>query len=492
MQKKLTQLFAKLRPAVTTAAGKVVSVYSGFTKPKKILVWVVLCLVVAGGTGSGIYLKLHSKQAAVADTTTGTLQTAVARTGNLILEASGTGTLVPVRELTIGFDTNGEVLAIDVTLGEVVEEGQVLAELDSSSQELALETARQNLAEMTSAVAIANAQQAVASYEASVTTAQIAVNNLTHKNQLAINQAYATYILAQQRLEQAQAAYNSLSGLSDSDPTKASAYQSLYQAQVARNQALYTYNCYTGNPSQQSVHAANAALALAQANLEEARNYLAALTGGEVPADATGASLQKLRQTRLTVETAQANLDATQLKAPFSGTIMSIYIQVGAMAGGSAFTIADLSQAEIDFYMDQDDWSNVKVGYQVQVIFDALPDQTFTGTVTEVQPGLVSAGGSSMVEGVAVLDDSYRGTQLPTGVSAAIDVISGQSLNVVLVPVEALHKLSEGQYAVFVMQNDDPKLTMVGVGLQDDTFVEIRSGVKAGDVVTTGVVETNQ
>jgi multidrug efflux pump subunit AcrA (membrane-fusion protein) len=162
------------------------------------------------------------------------------------------------------------------------------------------------------------------------------------------------------------------------------------------------------------------------------------------------------------------------------------------MAGGSAFTIADLSQAEIDFYMDQDDWSNVKVGYQVQVIFDALPDQTFTGTVTEVQPGLVSAGGSSMVEGVAVLDDSYRGTQLPTGVSAAIDVISGQSLNVVLVPVEALHKLSEGQYAVFVMQNDDPKLTMVGVGLQDDTFVEIRSGVKAGDVVTTGVVETNQ
>jgi hypothetical protein len=58
------------------------------------------------------------------------------------------------------------------------------------------------------------------------------------------------------------------------------------------------------------------------------------------------------------------------------------------------------------------------------------------------------------------------------------------------VPVEALHKLSDNSYTVFVMVNGKPALTSVEVGLQDDTSAEIKSGLKVGDVVTTGVVET--
>jgi HlyD family secretion protein len=75
-------------------------------------------------------------------------------------------------------------------------------------------------------------------------------------------------------------------------------------------------------------------------------------------------------------------------------------------------------------------------------------------------------------------------------VSASIDVISGQASNAVLVPVEALHKLSDGSFTVFVMDNGKPVLRDVKVGLQDDTYAEIKSGLKAGEVVTTGVVET--
>jgi hypothetical protein len=61
-----------------------------------------------------------------------------------------------------------------------------------------------------------------------------------------------------------------------------------------------------------------------------------------------------------------------------------------------------------------------------------------------------------------------------------------------LIPVEALHELSAGNYAVFVLENDTPVLKTVEVGLMDYTSAEIKSGLNEGDVVTTGIVETNQ
>jgi HlyD family secretion protein len=71
-------------------------------------------------------------------------------------------------------------------------------------------------------------------------------------------------------------------------------------------------------------------------------------------------------------------------------------------------------------------------------------------------------------------------------------VISAQAQNVLLVPVEALHELSEGNYAVFVVEDGTPVLRTVEVGLMDYTYAEIKSGLNEGDVVTTGIVETGK
>jgi multidrug efflux pump subunit AcrA (membrane-fusion protein) len=79
---------------------------------------------------------------------------------------------------------------------------------------------------------------------------------------------------------------------------------------------------------------------------------------------------------------------------------------------------------------------------------------------------------------------------LPIGLSATVEIISNQAQNVLLVPVEALRELSEGSYAVFVMENGTPVLKTVEVGLMDYTYAEIKSGLNEGDVVTTGIVET--
>ena len=228
--------------------------------------------------------------------------------------------------------------------------------------------------------------------------------------------------------------------------------------------------------------------------MTNAKNYYAALTGGTVPTDATGANLKALRQAQLDVKTAQTNLDSATLYASMAGTVMTLTVTDGEAISSNTtiMTIDDLNQATIQFYLDPSDWTNAKVGYEASVSFDALTGQTFTGKVTEIMPGLVTVSGSSMVEGEAVLDKSVDEVGLPIGVSASIDVISGQAANAVLVPVEALHKLSDGSFTVFVMDNGKPVLRDVKVGLQDDTYAEIKSGLKAGEVVTTGVVETKK
>jgi multidrug efflux pump subunit AcrA (membrane-fusion protein) len=109
--------------------------------------------------------------------------------------------------------------------------------------------------------------------------------------------------------------------------------------------------------------------------------------------------------------------------------------------------------------------------------------------VTVVYPELDSSSGSSLVHAIVKLNDLVDST-LPAGASASVDVTSGRAEDVILVPIEALHETSPGQYSVFVMQNDKPRLRMVEVGLKDLLYAEIKSGLEMGDVVTTGITET--
>jgi macrolide-specific efflux system membrane fusion protein len=85
--------------------------------------------------------------------------------------------------------------------------------------------------------------------------------------------------------------------------------------------------------------------------------------------------------------------------------------------------------------------------------------------------------------------DPTDGFDLPLGSTAAVDVIGGRADNALLVPIEALHPAGQ-QYTVFVMENGKPTLHVVEVGIQDQVSVEIKSGLQAGDVVTTGITGT--
>ena len=466
-----------------------------FSRSPKWMRWVSLVVVVAL-IGGGAFAYVKAQQAKAATSTASTLQTATARTGNLVLEASGSGYLVASSEANVAFEIDGKVAELDVKLGDTVKKGQLLAKLDDANLQYKLEAAQLALLELTSPEAIANAELAVTTAEANGTTAQIALNNQHYWQNTALTKDYyASYVIARDNLDRAQKAYdNAKVGDYINNANEAQAYQALYNAQQAYDTAKYYYSLYSQAPTQRQVDTAQATLDLDKAELTNAQNYLAALTGGPVPVDATGSNMAALRQAQLDVKTAQTNLDSATLYAPMSGTVMTLNVTDGQAisANSTILTIDDVSQATIQFYLDPSDWTNAKVGYGASVSFDALTGQTFSGKVTEIMPELITASGSSMVEGIALLDKSVDEIGLPIGVEASIDVISGQATNAVLIPVEALHQLSDGSCTVFVMTNGNPVLRTVTVGLKDDTYAEIKSGLKAGELVTTGVVETKK
>jgi multidrug efflux pump subunit AcrA (membrane-fusion protein) len=176
-----------------------------------------------------------------------------------------------------------------------------------------------------------------------------------------------------------------------------------------------------------------------------------------------------------------------------SGTILSIDANVGEQVGtGAIITLADLEQPVLEIYLDETDLDKVAVGYEVEVVFDAYPNATFTGQVVEVDPSLATVSNVRAVRALVALDeDSFLKPQtLPVGLNASVDVIGGRTENAVLVPVEALRELGPDEYAVFVVEYGEPKLRVVQVGLTDFTSAEIISGLEAGEVVTTGIVET--
>jgi multidrug efflux pump subunit AcrA (membrane-fusion protein) len=331
--------------------------------------------------------------------TTGSAATAtpVASPNTVIAE----GHLVPNRNQYLAFQASGKVDQILVKKGDQVKEGDVLATLVQDSTQIALKsaliTAQQNLAELISPEAIANAKLAITAAQTNVTNAQTALNNLKYwQNNALIQNYYANYVLAKNNLDKAQTAYdNANGGPYINNANQAAAYNALYTAQQAYNTAKYYYSLYSQAPTQNQQDQAQANLDLANTTLKNAQVYLAALTGGTVPSDATGTSLLQLKQAQLAVQTAQANLDTSKLRAPFDGTIMDINVSSNQMVGPEtwAVAVADTSQWYVDTSdLNELDVVKVSLGQKVNISADALPGVKMSGVVEQIGNTPVNQG----------------------------------------------------------------------------------------------------
>jgi multidrug efflux pump subunit AcrA (membrane-fusion protein) len=161
-------------------------------------------------------------------------------------------------------------------------------------------------------------------------------------------------------------------------------------------------------------------------------------------------------------------------------------LSAGENIGTSAvITISNINQPYVlDVSLDETDWDTAKVGYTASVSFDLLPDENYTGKVTQVYPALDDSSGISMIHILTQLDQSVS-LDIPAGSTASVDVTGGEALGAVLVPTSALREVGSGKYIVYSMKNGQPVEQEVLIGLQDILYAEVKSGLDAGDVVLT-------
>ena len=295
-----------------------------------------------------------------------------------------TGSITPLRLASVNWKTSGTILEINVTVGQNVKTGDILMSLDPDSVPDNLISAMQNLAEMTSPKSIAAAQKAVVDAAENFDDMELERSYLNGGySQAQIDNAHAEMVLAEGSLERAQDNYNNVADRPEGDSLRASAYTALYNAQQAFNTKKRVYDTYISySASENDIALADANLALAKAQLEEARNYLAALTGGEVPAGATGSLLQQLYQ-------AQRTVDQLTLNAPFDGVVGAVYNQPFDVVTANTVSVLVLNRSSLFVTVPVEEVKVVQlsIGDKATLTLDSLPELTgLTGSVISIDP----------------------------------------------------------------------------------------------------------
>jgi HlyD family secretion protein len=453
---------------------------------KRIRNWLIFAIVVVAVVLVGfLYIRNRNKAASAVQ-----YQTVVAAKGTLTATIGATGTVRANQTAILIWQNTGTISVVKVKPGDQVKAGDVLASLSFPAvTQVALEsnlvTAQENLTELTSPEAIANARLAVTTAQTNVINAQTTWNNQQYwKNEALIQNYYANYVIAKDSLDKAQDIYDRANvGEYINNANEAVAYQNLYNAKKVYDNAHFYWSLYSQPPTQRQLDEAKANLELANATLKNANIYLVALTGGTISEDATGTALLKLKQARMAVQTAQVNLDAAKLTTPFSGTVTEVNGLVGDQVtpNTKAFRIDDLARMKIDVAVSEVDINSVKVGQPVTITFDAVSSKTYSGKVAEVaQAGDTVQGAVNFTVTVQLADPDAN---VKPGMTAAVTITVKQITNVLLVPNRAV-RLANDQRVVYVLTNGQPKEVNITLGASSDAQSEVISGdLNAGDLI---------
>ena len=251
--------------------------------------------------------------------------------------------------------------------------------------------------------------------------------------------------------------------------------------------------------AQAGVEASRAAKELARNRALAERKVISAdlLEGLEAKAEAAkaacAAAAAEVERAAAQVALVESELAQTRLTAPFAGIIARQTIEVGEWATPSppavpVEPVIDLIDSEpryISAPMDEVDAAKLAVGQEVKVTLDPFPDETFPGRITRVAPYVLDVEQQNRtVEIEVTLDDADLAGRLLPGTSADVEVVLGAHDDVLRIPTPAL---MEGGRVLLVGDNDRLVEREVGVGLRNWDFVEITSGLTAGERVVTSL-----
>jgi len=460
-------------------------------------------------------------------------RTATVSTGTVESTVTATGNVSPATSLSLNFQSSGVVTEIDVQTGDQVVAGQTLAKIDDtqtqaalSSAEASLTAAQDNLTSveqpLTPAVAAQNASALLMAQQA-VTTAQTNLTAAQQSAQVNATGYQQTVIQAEAQLSRDDNQYNAdqancSSGTTVSSGTGSGGAQSCTSVLLADQNTIAKDNEAVATAQQSEVSGQlkdQQSIQQAQNSLNSAQDSLTSTeASNNAKATATPASVasaqSQVTQAQANLVTAQKNESDTVLTAPSNGTVASVDGLVGQTASGggtssassssasssasatggsgssSAFiTLDNIASLQVVAGFAEDDATKIQTNQTATITLNALPNQTITGTVSEVDIT------STVVSNVVTYDVTISLTSPPSGVkpgmTANVAVVVGEADNVVELPTADITTRGTTS-TVTLLKAGKQIIQTVTTGLVGDETTQITSGVTAGETVVTPAV----
>ena len=384
----------------------------------KVIIGVVAALAVVGA-GAGIAVSASAPEQA-------TVLTESAQVRDVDVTVAASGTVDPALELGLQFPgaATAQLATLEVEVGDVVAEGDVLATLKTEALEAAVASARSGVA--SARTAELQALQALETAEQAVIAARLNYENIYDE--------YPSTIADQ--------------------PNQHIALENA-QAQQASAAAQLT-------AAQQQVAAAGPAKTSASAQLESA---LANLANATLSAPRAGTIVAIASAVGEPIGTTSVGTSGT------SGFII--------LAGLDEFVVtADFAESDV---------VSIAPGQKVSLEFDALPEEPREGEVTRVAPfGAVDPSGASLTTYEVTISVPNAPTGLRAGMTAQASITTEERLGVVAAPVTALVPVEDGFIVRVEAEDGTISNVPVEVGIRGGYWVEIVSGLSEGDRVVTG------
>jgi HlyD family secretion protein len=235
-----------------------------------------------------------------------------------------------------------------------------------------------------------------------------------------------------------------------------------------------------------------------------------------------------------TVKEAKDNLGRTTIYAPADGTISSLGVELGErvlgtqqMTGTELLRVANLNNMEVEVDVNENDIVKISIGDSTKIQVDAYLKKEFKGIVTSISNSASATTTADQVTNfkvkVRILKESYQDllegkpatfSPFRPGMTATVDIITTRKEKVIGVPISAVvvksdtaatkkyevkddsedkkvtAKSDKKLECVFVKEGNKAKIKIVKTGIQDDTNIEIITGLKKGDVVIVGPYTT--
>jgi RND family efflux transporter MFP subunit len=345
----------------------------------------------------------------------------VVRRGAITATVDALGRVQPARQARLSLQTGGRVEEVLVRVGDQVEAGQLLLRLEASDARRRVQEAALNLEAQRRQLAEAKAGPSDA----------------------AIEIARAELRRATVSLQVAQAAYDEVADEEDAG---------------TRPEA--------------------AALESAKAAYERARAEFERVIAGPTPEEIARLETQ-VKLAQMALEEAQAALAATELRAPFAGTIVEVEVAPGENVGGFVplMVLADLSTLEIQAEIDEIDVAEVAPGQKVEIRLDAFPGHVLESRVARVAPAASRERGATVYLATVPLPETDL--SLRAGMGASLKITTVEKMDVLLVPNRAVQTVGRKK-VVKVLQGGAPREVEVVTGLSNERETEIVEGLWEG------------